>query len=98
MNEEIKKKIEEEAQKEYTVFMISSGCSDCGLGDYGEEDANEELREAFIEGAEYRDSLGKETDAVEFVRFVLSIEGTNLLNSGNSLQMCYELFKQSKQN
>ena len=97
MNEEMKKKIEKEAKKEYSVFMVSNGCSDCGLGDYGEEDANEDVREAFITGAEYGYNLAKE--------YIMANQETNEnLNyvTVEQLQAKYNIelrayFKQSKE-
>jgi hypothetical protein len=38
------------------------------------------------------------SDAIEFNRFTLSVEGRDLMNEGKSMEMIYEIFKQSKTN
>ena len=53
-------------------------------------------QELFIEG--YIAKAKKQmSEAVDFNRFTLSIEGTDLMNEGKSLEMIFNIFKQQKQ-
>ena len=59
-------------------------------------DFNQDRRLAYVQG--YIANAKKQmSEAVEFNRFTLSIEGTDLMNEGKSLEMIFNIFKQQKQ-